>query len=178
MRKALHTSALAVALAFTISCGGGNGSPTGPAAIAQVAGVWSLSTTVTGVSGGECFAPVFQTLVGSRGTGTIQIQQSGSSLTATSTDDASGSSCTYSGTAGANSVAVNTTSCTASDVLGASCPNGAGLRNIRLQTGGVNATLSGNTLSGTAAETYNVTTTGGTGVGTLTINYSFNANRR
>ena len=173
----LNALAAAVSAVAMIGCGG-DGSPTGPAAVAQVAGVWSLSTTVTSVTGGECFSGVFQALVGARGTGTIQIQQSGSSLTATSTDNATGGSCTYSGTAGSNSIAVNTTSCTASDALGATCPNGAGQRNVRLQTGGVSANLSGNTLNGTAAETYNVTTTGGAPVGTLVINYSFNATKQ
>jgi len=179
-RPVIKTNQIIVAMALgcVVGCGGGAESPTGPSAIAQVAGVWGLTTTVTSVSGGECFAGLFQQLVGTRATGTIQIQQSGAGLTATTTDDESGSSCTYSGTAGSNSIAVNTTSCTASDVIGVSCPNGSGLRNIRLQTGGVNATMSGNTLTGTAAETYNVTTAGGTGVGTLTVNYAFSANRR
>src|SRR5688572_7559501 len=89
----MNRFACAIALACVIGCGGGDGSPTGPAAVAQVSGVWTLSTTVTAVSGGECFAPAFQSLVGLRGTGTIQILQTGGNVAATSTDDATGSSC-------------------------------------------------------------------------------------
>jgi hypothetical protein len=169
------TIGLALVLA-TFGCGGD--SATGPTpTTAQVGGVWTFSSTLTSVSGGECFASTFQSLVGTRGTGTAQIQQSGPSVTATVTDDSAGSSCSYTGTAGSNSVALNVNSCTASDLIGATCPNGA-LRNIRLQTGGINATVNGGSMIGTSAETYNVTTSSGVGLGTLTFNYSFIGTRR
>jgi len=158
------------------ACGGS--SPAGPSAVAQVSGAWSVSTTVSTVTGGECFASDFQGLVGTRATGTIQIQQSGAELTATATDTASGSACTYSGTASTGSVALNILSCTGAEVLGATCPNGAGPRNIRLQTGGVNVTASGGTMTGTSFETLAVTTTAGTTVGTATLDFAFSATKR
>ena len=145
---------LAAAMA-ALASGCGDNSPSSPTpSTAQVAGVWNLTSTVTSVSGGECFGPPFQTLVGQRGAGTAQIQQTGASLTATVTDDSTGGSCSHSGTAGASSLALNTTSCTASDALGARCPGSGLVRNIRLQTGGINATVSGSTMTGTSAETY------------------------
>lgn len=167
--------------AVVVLVGCGSDSPTAPSAQqpqqpAQVSGLWAFTGTVTSVSGGECFATAFQALIGERSSGTIQIQQTGASLTATVTDNGTGGSCTYSGTAGATSVALNTTSCTASDAIGARCPNGA-LRDVRLQTGAFNASLSGGVMSGTVAETYNVIGAGGP-VGVLTINGSFTAQRR
>src|SRR6267143_2028255 len=140
---------LAVAVA-AISCGGGN-SPTSPSQqVAQVAGVWAVTGTFTSVTGGECLASTFQSLVGRTGTGTMQVTHSGSTLSATATDDASGASCSYQGSAGASSVALNLTSCIASDAIGAACPNGA-RRDVRLQTGAVTASVAENTATGTSA---------------------------
>ena len=113
------------------------------------------------------------------GAGTIQVIQSGSSLTARFTDSSTGGSCDYLGTAGVSTVALNTSSCTASDLIGATCPGSTARRDIPLQTGGYNATVSGNTLSGTGAQTYNVfaaNTT--TPMGTLTLRSSFSATWR
>lgn len=171
---------LAIAvLPAILAMGCGDDSPSSPTpTTVQVAGVWTFNDTVTSVTGGECFASVFQAAVGTRGTGTAQIQQSGASLTATITDDATGGSCSYTGTAGTNTIALNVVSCTASDLLGASCPGTGALRNVRLQTGSLNGTVTGSSVSGTEAQTYNVTTAAGTGVGTLTMNGTFTATRR
>ena len=160
----------------TWACGG---SPTSPSSqVAQVGGVWGVTSRVTSVTGGECLASIFQLLVGAADTGTMQITQSGSSLTAISTSDSDGSSTSYTGTAGASSVALNETSCSACNLIGATCPSGA-QRDYRLQTGGVNATINGSTATGTAAESYNVFVAGtNSAVGTLIINSSFSANKR
>lgn len=164
---------------LALSCGGGKSStPTSPTPVtAQVAGVWGYTATVTSASGGECLASAFQTAVGFRSSGTIQIQQNGSSLSATTTEDGSGASCSYTGTAGANSLALNLVSCTASDAIGVMCTNGS-RRDVRIVTGGVNATVSGGSMSGTQAETYNVLTTFGSPVGIATFNSSFSATKR
>lgn len=166
---------------FLASCGGGSSSgPTAPTpTTVQVAGVWSVTETITSMSGGECFAAVFQSLVGTVSRGTMQVSQSGASLTATFTYDSSGASCSYQGTAGASSIALNLVSCTASDILGATCPNSTARRDLRVQTGGINATVNGNTATGTSAETYNVLVANtGSAVGTLIGNSSFTATRR
>ena len=69
-------------------------------------------------------------------------------------------------------------SCTASDLIGARCSTGA-LRDIRVQTGTLNTTLSGATLSGTSATQYNVVVSGTTSpVGTLTLNTTFTVTRQ
>jgi len=134
MRR-LNRIAFVVCAIFTGACGGGSKSPTSPTPqYVQVGGVWSVTTTVTATSGGECFAAAFQSLIGTTDRGTMQISQNGSSLSATFTSDSDGSSCSYQGTAGVSVVALNTTSCTASDIIGATCPSGA-RRDIRLQTG-------------------------------------------
>jgi hypothetical protein len=97
-----------------------------------------------------------QGLVGTRGTGTAQIRQSGASLTATTTNDTTGNSYSCTGTAGTSSVALNTQSCSASDASGVRCPASTVLRHVRLQTGAINATVSGTSMT----------------------NYAFSANRR
>jgi hypothetical protein len=109
----------------------------------------------------------------------VQISQTGASLTARATDDATGGSCDYVGTAGANTFALNVSSCTASDILGATCPNGT-RRDLKLQTSGYNATLSGNgRATGNGAQTYNIFVAGtSTGVGTVSITTQLTATRR
>jgi hypothetical protein len=170
---------VAIAVPALVALGCGDDSPTTPTpTTVQVGGVWTINETVASVTGGECFASAFQAIVGNRATGTAQIQQNGSALTATITDDATGGSCSYSGTAGTNSVVLNVQSCTASDLLGAPCPGSGALRNVRLQTGAINGTVTGGNMSGTEAQTYNVTTAAGTGVGTLTMSATFTATRR
>jgi hypothetical protein len=179
MRKSGRTWLLAsVIIAFAVGCGGG-GSPAGPSATTQVAGLWTFAETYASATGGECFAANFQTLVGQTGTGTVQMSQSGASLTARATDDVTGGSCDYTGTAGANTLALNVVSCTASDVLGATCPNGA-RRDLKLLTGGYNATLTSNTrATGTGAQTYNIFVAGtSTPVGTVSVTTQLTATRR
>lgn len=170
---------LLLSACVAIACGGGNDSPTAPSTprVVQVGGVWTATSTITNVTGGECFASAFQSLVGRSGQETLAITQTGSSLSATATDDSSGASCRYEGTAGSSTITMNLVSCTASDVIGARCPNGAS-RDIRLLTGSINATISGTTANGTTAQTYNVLGPFGSPVGTVTLNGSFNATRR
>lgn len=173
-----HVIAFGVAL-LAIGCGGESG-PTAPSApqIAQVGGVWAYRDTATSVSGGECVGAALQGAVGSVSTGTIQITQTGSSLTATATDDSTGSNCSYTGTAGSNSMALNGTFCSIASITGIVCANGA-RRDIRIQTLAINATITGSSANGTTAETWNVFVSGtATGVGILTLNSSFTATRR
>jgi hypothetical protein len=165
-------------LALLVAGCGGSSSPTSPTPqVVQVAGLRRITETLTSVSGGECFASTFQGLVGTSGEATLQVTQSGSSLQARATDNATGASCDYVGTAGAASFALNTSACTASDVIGAACANGA-RRDIRLQTGGYNGSISGGTATGTGAQTYNIVVSGTSSpVGTLTLTSRFTATR-
>ena len=143
-----------------------------------MAGIWDLEETTTSITGGECFASLFQSVVGSTARSVLQITQGGTSLTVRATDSSTGASCDYTGTASAAAFALNVTSCTASDLIGAVCPNGA-RRDIKLQTGGYNGSVNGTTASGTGAETFNVFVSGtSTPVGTLIVNSRFTASRR
>ena len=174
MRRALSTAIAMIA----VSCGGGSPSAPSSPTIAQVAGVWAYRNTLTTVSGGECVGAALQGAIGITSTGTLQITQSGASLNATSTDDTDGSNCTYTGTAGSSSIALNGTGCSVGAITDIVCQNGA-RRDIRIQTSGVNATISGNNASGSMAETWNVFVAGtAAGVGPLTLNGSFTATRR
>lgn len=168
-------------LALTLlSAGCGSSDPASPSApaTAQLGGVWRGTTRVSTVSGGECFASTFQTLVGSSKATSAAVTQSGASLSVVVTDSSTGASCTYSGTTGASAVVLTLTSCTASDTIGARCTSGA-VRDIRLLTSSINATASGTTMTGTEAETYNVNVSGtSTGVGTLTITSAFTVTKQ
>ena len=164
-------------LMFAAACGGNNKTAPTPITV-QIGGVWGVTFRTTSIAGGECFATAVQGAIGSEDRGTIQISQTGSALSATYTSDGNGGAYGYSGTAGTASAALNLESCTACNIIGATCPNGA-RRDFRLLTGGVNATVSGSTMTGTHVETYNIVSVPSqTPVGTMTINSSFSAVRR
>lgn len=168
---------LPIVVAFVVVGCSGNNSPTVPAS-AQVAGLWSGTITITGITGGECVGGLLQRSLGQQERETLSVTQNGATLTATSTSQSSGSSCSYTGTAGASSVVLNVTSCTASDLLGITCANGA-RRDMRLQTAALNATVSGNSGSGTSGSTYNILAAGTqAAVGVMTVNGAFTMTRQ
>ena len=187
----IHRVIAVLALCITAACGGGNSSPTSPTPIptptptptpepqiVQVAGVWSYTATLTGVTGGGCLGAIFLSQIGTTDTGTIQITQQGSSLEAIATLDSDGTSTRYTGTAGSSLVALNAVFADVGSITGFVCPTGE-RRDINKVSEGINGTVSGSTVTGTVAETSNVVETGtGNAAGILTLNSSFVATRR
>lgn len=155
--------------------GCGSSTPTAPSTV-QVAGVWLGTTQITSASGGECVGPSLG--IGSATTVSLQVSQSGSALTAVATSTTNGNSTNYTGTAGANSIALNATFSTAAFTFGFRCSNGA-IRDLQQTAGTVTATITGNTGSGTQAQSYNVFVAGtSTSVGVLTLTGSFTMTRQ
>jgi hypothetical protein len=157
-----------VAVAACLSACGGNSSPTSPS-IAQVGGVWTGLASQSSVSGGQC-SDVF--VNGAESSYTLSITQTGSTLAATSTSQLTGIHCSYTGTAGSNTVALNATSCSTS-AYQVTC-NGTP-RDIFLVALSITATISGNAMIGTAGETWNVFPRGNTtnGLGVLGVDLAF-----
>ena len=173
-----------IAIAALSSCG--DSSPTlafpGGVKIADVAGVWSYTSRLASITGGECFGPLLQSTIGSADTGTISITQLGVNLTAMARSNSDGSSCEYTGTASESSIALVWRSCGAANVFPISCTDGA-QRELILRTNTISASVSGtvglSTASGTQVEKYDVVVSGiGTGVGTLTASSSFAATKQ
>jgi hypothetical protein len=159
-----------------LACGCGSDSPAAPS-IAQVAGVWTGTATLTAALGGECVGPIFQRGAGIPSALTASITQNGSALTATVTSQGTGAACTYSGTAGGSVLTLNMTSCQ----LGAfrlQCSNGA-VRDISLLTEAINGTAIGSQITGTASETWNTYLAGtAVPVGVLNLTSTFLVTRR
>jgi hypothetical protein len=157
-----------IAVAACLSACGGNTTPTAPS-IAQVGGVWIGLASQSSVSGSQC-SDVF--VNGAESSYTLSITQTGSTLAATSSSQLTGIRCSYTGTAGSNTVALNATSCSAS-AYQATC-NGAA-RDLFLVGLNLTATTSGNAMIGTAGETWNVFPRGNTtnGLGALTVDLAF-----
>lgn len=174
MRRLFFYVCCLAAFFYCSACGGD--SPTAPS-VAQVSGVWLATVNLTSVSGGECVGATIAALGQPAQTFTVQISQTGSALTATATSTSTGVSTTYSGTAGANSIALNATSSSAANIFGFPCLSGA-LRDLQLQSEGVTATVNGASANGTASARYNVFI-GGTSVavGVLTLTDSFTMTR-
>lgn len=165
---------------LSLQCGGGDKNPTAPStpSVVQVAGVWIGTATANSVTGGGCVGSALQVLVGVTDSYTASINQTGSSLTATVTTQQAGTSCSYSGTAGSSTVSLNMTSCQIDVLLGVQCPNGSA-RDLRLVAGAVTGSVNGTSMTGTAAETWNVFLAGtSTGAGVLTLNSSFSVTRQ
>ena len=169
--------ALALLLLSGLSACGGSGNPAAPSGPAQVAGVWTGSLTMTSLTGGECVGSLLQSDVGTSAKFTATVQQSGNSLTATVTDDETGTSCTYSGSAGTTTISLNMQSCQVGAIVGIPCSNGA-LRDIQLVAGAITGTVDGNRITGTEAETWNTFVSGtATATGPMVLNGQFVINR-
>jgi hypothetical protein len=168
----LKRSCVVLLLMSMAACNGGNSTPTAPS-IAQVSGVWTGTVTQTSASGGECVGTLFAGSNGVSSPFTVSITQSGSSLNATASSQTTGQSCTYTGTAGSNTIALNVTTCTPV-AFQIRCANNA-VRDIYLVTRSVTGTLNGNMISGTTGETWNVFASGTTtnGLGVLVVNNGF-----
>lgn len=154
----------------------GSDSPTAPS-VTQIAGVWTGGETSTSIQGGECIGQALSANIGQRSPMTLAIQQSGSNLTATRTYTVNGSACTLTGTISGSSVVLNVQSCQIGGFTGATCANGS-VRDVTLVSGAFTTTVSGNTMTGTYNETWNVFQAGTTtGVGIMTAGSSVTATK-
>jgi len=168
---------LVVGLVIGCAGCGDSDSPTGPSA--QVDGTWAYTLRLTSVSGGECVGADLQSSSNVTDSGTLEIRQSGASLTATIRSELVIGACTYNGTASGNSFVLNLTGCDSGTLqAGFGCSNGA-VRDLEYTNNAINATVSGTNATGTSVETYNVNAANSaTRVGVLTLNWSLSATRR
>jgi hypothetical protein len=164
-----------VLLGFSLAACGSDSSTPAPSPTptrVQVAGIWTLSETRTGITGGECLQGAADSTIGMTGTDTINITQAGPSLTAVTTAQANGVSCNWTGTADTDRFVLNLASCqNNANQFNLRCTNGA-LRDLRVASAVITAVIKPDfTYTGTKAEIYNVTNAGTlTQVGTMTFN--------
>jgi hypothetical protein len=143
----------------------------------QIGGMWNYTFTLTSASATDCIAAALNSLAGRIENGTIDVTQSGTALTARLTDSV-GSTCDYNGSAGQSSFALNSTRCSPATLSDLSCLTG-GRRDLEFVSSAINATVNGNTATGTNVEIWNVFIGGSrVGVGTVTINSGFRATHR
>ena len=163
-----------------LAAGCGSGGPTAPAQPqpVQAAGTWRGTMRVTSGTGEPCVASAFQSAAGiSFNDYILRIQQSGVSLTATSTSVATGITCQLTGTATASSIALNMTTCDALQPRFFSC-SGDVFRDARPSALTVNADIAGNSATATYVESYNVSVSNTTtSLGTATLNAQLTLSR-
>jgi hypothetical protein len=162
---------------LTPGCGGGVAGPSSPPTV-QAAGVWRGALRVTSGSGEPCVGAAFQSAAGVSFDYTLSVQQTGEQLTATSASPATGIICQLTGTAGTSSIVLNLTTCSnASPPRFFNCAGNV-FRDARPSALTVTANISGNSLSGSYAETYDVFDSGTTtNLGTATQNAQLALNR-
>jgi len=168
----------AAVLLIATACG--SDSPTAPSvpSTAQIAGVWRGTLRTDSVAGGECVGSLLQSTVGGIDTISAAVTQSGANVTAAVTTIATGGVVNYTGTAGATGIQLSWTTCTSCNVLAIRC-SATATRDLRLVTSTITGTVSGNTITGTEVDTYNViSSTTGVGVGTLTATQSLSVTRQ
>ncbi len=147
MRRWLWVSVVAA----TIGCGGSS-NPANPS-VSNVNGTWTGTETVTSVTGGpECFVEV-SPIVSLQDSLTAAIAQNNTSLASTITSNRTGQSCTYSGTAGANSMTLTGGTCTP-NLVQLTCNGNA--RDVYLASRTFTGTVNGSTIAGTTAEQWDV----------------------
>jgi hypothetical protein len=187
--RAACIAALVVAVALSgAACGGGGGdnpaaptpapapTPTPTPIVAQVAGVWTGVNVDMSVDGGECVGVALIAMVDPNAAFTLDVAQSGSALTAVSTAPVSGLPTNYSGTASTGRVSL-TAAYSDEWVRAFACLNGR-QRDVQSVSDTINMTVSDNSGTVTAVQTYNVFVAGTmTGVGTMTITSSFSVVR-
>lgn len=172
-----------IALVVAASCAAcGSDSPAAPAApaTANVAGVWRANAVVTTVTGGECVGATLIGLgfIGATSTSNAAINQNGSNLSVGVTALSNGATCNYTGSVGASALTLTWVNCSAANLIAIRCSNGS-VRDALLQNSGISGNVSGNTLFGTEADSYNVVVSGtNIPVGVMVVNSSFNATRQ
>jgi len=170
---------LAVSLALANCSGGGGdgggGGPTEPT-IAQMGGVWSGVSNLKSATGCGCIGAAYQTIIGFTANYTAQINQSGSAITARTTNNETGLWCDSTGTVGSETFALNAVECAAGS-LRLTCQNG-NMRDLFLVSAGLQGSVFGNNASGTTSETWNCfNSKTGAAAGVLTLQAEFKLNR-
>jgi hypothetical protein len=160
--------------ALASACGGGGSSPTSATQVAQVGGNWTLGETLTSVSGGDCVAGLVQQAINQTYQADLQISQTGSDLTARYDDG--DTVCSMTGTAAADAITLNATSCQVSDVA-VRCLNGT-TREVRYGAMRITATLTASRLTGVNNQTWNVTTTTGGALPSMSLLATFTGTKR
>ena len=168
-----------IAVVVMVVCGCSSPmSPSGPTPV-QVAGVWAQTATVTASSGGECLTADFQNTIGEGIHRSLTVAQNGSSLTATYVSATTNDRCSWTGTAGSNTMSLNFVSCNSnSEFLGLRCHDASGVRDVRLVSDVITATVAGNTATGTETYSFNILVAGTQDlVGTWTQTWSTSMTR-
>ena len=128
-----------------------------PTTTVDVSGTWKGSATLTMVEGGGCVGIVLAAGIGGEGTPIeAAIEQTGMSLTITTTNGVSQERCTYSGTVSGNSMTASLLSCTPRVLpLGPACALAGDSRQWTKETLSVQflGTVDDHVLTGTVSET-------------------------
>lgn len=140
---------------LAVACGSGATGPSTPQPV-QAGGAWRGDLRVTSGTGEPCVGAAFQSAAGVSFDYTLRVQQSGDQLTATTTSPATGIACQLTGTAQSSSIVLTLTACSNASVPRFFSCSGNIFRDARPSALTINANVSGNSLSGSYAEAYDV----------------------
>jgi len=163
MKSGLALGAVLLAAVAGAACGENlTAAPTSPTPTngspfaVSFTGLYSGSTTLSHVTGGECVGADYaaQLATASPDVGTVTITQDRSDIAAVVRSATTGLSCRYEGNASLATFALSATSCDVKTIL-VGCSNGAA-RVLELVGSTMTANISGTTTAGVVATYYNV----------------------
>ena len=191
------------AIVLAAACGPAPTTPTAPTVstfaplfLPRVGGMWDGTLTFTSISGGtgivrtaglmECVGSTFNAVLGQSNDSRLQITQDGLDVKGRLTSSETGLACSYTGTIGSNGgMVLDAVACAELPLIIRCVPDELGNAPVRQMilvgstlTANLNAPVNVTAVSGTAAHTYNVLDAGGSPLGGLVANHSFNLSRR
>jgi hypothetical protein len=146
--------------------------------VAQVGGVWTGSTTLSGVSEGECVGASLLAQLGRVDASALSMVQDGVQITAKLTSAETGLTCTYAGRATSNGVVLDAPTCSGEPTKRVvQCTNGT-TRQLQVIGSSIAAAVTGGVLTGSVADTFNVSDAQDKPVAGLVVKHSLQATRR
>jgi hypothetical protein len=128
---------------------------------ADVSGTWAGEETFTSITGGECLGPALQDAIGLPSQFKATLTQSGNKVAGVLDINHTGGVCDYEGTINGNALVIMSVRCRETRADGITCSADA-MRDLVLRTESLQATVNGDRILGTAAETDDVFVSGTT----------------
>lgn len=157
-RDRLSLPLLVIAITLT---GCSSSSPFRPSPAVDVSGTWTGEETFTSITGGECLGPTLQEAIGLASQFEATLAQSGNTVTGVLDINHTGGVCDYEGTINGKALVIASVRCRETRADGITCSADA-MRDLVLRTEALQATVNGNEIRGTAAETDDVFVSGTT----------------
>jgi len=147
----VRASRWALIIAIVMLTGCSTSTPSAPSRPIDVSGTWTGEETFTSITGGDCLGPALQGVVGLPSQFRATLTQSGSRVTAVLDINHTGGVCDYEGTIDGDTLVITSLRCRDTRAADITCSAGVS-RDLVLRMESLRATVSSDTIRGTASE--------------------------